>query len=92
METRPVTVVITPEQRAQRLAYGARSAAGEDIDPFPVERKSASCAAHLGGRTLQETLQLCTDKCGKSACKVLAKSLILPALRNKSERKSISIS
>jgi hypothetical protein len=43
-------------------------------------------------KTLQETLQLCTDKCGKSACKVLARSLFLPALRNKSERKSIGIS
>jgi hypothetical protein len=31
-------------------------------------------------KALQETLQLCTDKCGKSACKVLARSLFLPLL------------
>lgn len=31
-----MTVIITAEQRAQMLANGARSAAGEDIDPFPI--------------------------------------------------------
>jgi len=31
-----MTVIITPEERVQLLANGARSAAGEDIDPFPV--------------------------------------------------------
>lgn len=31
-----MTVIITAEQRVQMLANGARSAAGEDIDPFPV--------------------------------------------------------
>ncbi|CAN7493801.1 DUF2958 domain-containing protein [Phenylobacterium sp. LjRoot225] len=31
-----MTVIITAEQRAQMLANGARTAAGEDIDPFPI--------------------------------------------------------
>ena len=31
-----MTVIITAEQRVQMLANGARSAAGEDIDPFPI--------------------------------------------------------
>jgi hypothetical protein len=31
-------------------------------------------------KALQETLQLCADKCGKSTCKVLARSLFLPLL------------
>lgn len=31
-----MTVIITTEQRAQMLANGARSAAGEDIDPLPI--------------------------------------------------------
>jgi hypothetical protein len=51
-----MTVIITPEQRAQMLAYGAGSAAGKDIDPFPLERKSASWAAHLGGKDLARNL------------------------------------
>jgi hypothetical protein len=31
-----MNAIITAEQRAQMLANGARSAAGEDIDPFPI--------------------------------------------------------
>ena len=31
-----MTVIITAEQRAQMLANGTRSAAGEDLDPLPV--------------------------------------------------------
>lgn len=31
-----MTVIITAEQRTQMLGNGARSAAGEDIDPFPI--------------------------------------------------------
>ena len=31
-----MTVIITADQRAQMLANGTRSAAGEDIDPYPV--------------------------------------------------------
>lgn len=31
-----MTVIITAEQRAQMLANGALSAAGKDIDPFPI--------------------------------------------------------
>lgn len=31
-----MTIIITPEERIQLLANGARSAAGEDIDPFPI--------------------------------------------------------
>lgn len=31
-----MTVIITAEQRAQMLANGALSAAGNDIDPFPI--------------------------------------------------------
>lgn len=31
-----MTVIITAEQHAQMLANGALSAAGKDIDPFPI--------------------------------------------------------
>ena len=31
-----MTVIITADQRAQMLANGALSAAGKDIDPYPV--------------------------------------------------------
>jgi hypothetical protein len=53
-------------------------AAAEGADLFIVSIPVGQCGAaareiapHLGCKTLQETLQLCTDKCGKSACKDL---------------------
>jgi hypothetical protein len=61
------------------------------LDGEPIGSQSVCGVRFSAAKTLQETLQLCTDKCGKSACKVLARSLFLPALRNKRERNSIAI-
>jgi hypothetical protein len=43
----------------------------------------SSAATTTPGKTLQETLQLCTDECGKSVCKVLARSLFSGAAEQK---------